>query len=117
MSEQTKQMFNHRSGLSAKVFARSVSQPLGEIRYHHILLMLVLILMTMPMKMKMTMLMKMLHKSPTANCFSSYLSSQQKPTVTQRRESSLVDLKHMEHLPILQWYKAGPGLWFDCEQE
>ena len=30
MSEQTKQMFNHRSGLSAKVFARSVSQPLGE---------------------------------------------------------------------------------------
>ena len=30
MSEQTKQMFNHRSGLSAKVFARSVSQPLGR---------------------------------------------------------------------------------------
>ena len=58
MSEQTKQMFNHRSGLSAKVFASSVSQPLGKIRYHQVLLMLDLLLMTM------------LHKSPTASFFS-----------------------------------------------
>ena len=116
MSEPTKQMFNHRSGLSAKVFASSVSQPLGEDKIS-------------PQTAGFYDDVPEITQSLQA---SSHLSSQQKPIVTQRRESSLVDLKHMKHVVlilqkaiaialkhvlILQKYKAGPGLWFNCEQE